>query len=285
MSKIAIVTDSTTNLPPEIIEEYGIQIIPLQLIWDDKIYIDSVDILPDEFYKRLETSKTIPTTSQPSPAKFKECYSDLLEKGFQILSIHISSKLSGTVDSAVQAKDMLGDAPIEVVDSLSTSMEQGLHVLVSAHAAAKGASLQECKEVALNARSNSGIFFVVETLEFLRRGGRIGGASALLGNVLNLKPILTVNQGSIDAAAKVRTTKKAVARMLDLVETQIDGKDPVRLSVLHANAPVSAKNLLKQAVEKFGDHNIIGTYSTDVSPVIGTHVGPGTVGLAYLWGK
>ncbi|MCJ7625600.1 MAG: DegV family protein [Anaerolineaceae bacterium] len=282
MSKIAIVTDSGAYLPSEITDEYGIHVIPLQLAWDEDTYNDGVDILPSEFYGRLEKSETIPTTSQPSPATFKDVYSNLLEKDFQILSVHISSKLSGTVDSAIQAKNMLGDAPIEVVDTLSTALDQGLHVLTAARAAAGGASLQECKAITLNARANSGIFFVVATLEYLRRGGRIGGASALLGNALNLKPILTLVDGSIEAAAKVRTTKKAVERMLDMVEARIAGKNTLRLGVIHANAPESAQRLMEQAVEKFKDYNIVDKIIAGVSPAIGTHVGPGTVGLAFL---
>jgi DegV family protein with EDD domain len=284
MSKIAIVTDSGAYLPSEITEEYGIHVIPLQLAWDEDTYNDGVDILPPEFYSRLEKSETIPTTSQPSPAMFKMVYDELLEKDYEILSVHISSKLSGTVDSAVQAKNMYDDAPIEIVDSLSAALEQGFHALTAVRAAGEGASLQECKNVTLNARTYSGIYFIPETLEYLRRGGRIGGAAALLGNVINLKPILMVEDGSIDSAARVRTMKKAIIRMLDLTEARIAGRNPLRLGIIHANAPESAQRLMDQAVERFKDYDIVEKLIAGVSPAIGTHVGPGTVGLAFLSG-
>jgi DegV family protein with EDD domain len=284
MSKIAIVIDSGTYLPGNLIEKYNIHVVPFHVIWGTEIYRDIVDITPEEFYKRLETSKEIPTTSQPSPADFEEVYQQLLQEDYEILGIHVSAKLSGTLESAIQAKASFPNAPIELVDSQTTTMEMGFHVLAVARAAASGASLQECKVLAEMARSFSGVYFVVETLEYLRRGGRIGGATAFLGNALDLKPILTIRDGEVTPVARVRTNKKAVDRMLEIVGERIQSKQPLHLCTVHVNAPDRAKELLKLARKKFRHLDIVDSLVTGVSPGIGTHVGPGTVGLAFMAG-
>jgi DegV family protein with EDD domain len=284
MSKIAIVTDSGTYLPENLIRKYNIHIVPFQLIWGDKIYRDVVDITPEEFYTQLKTAKELPTTSQPSPADFQEVYQQLLQDGCEILGMHVSAKLSGTLESAIQAQAEFPGAPIELVDSQTTSMEMGFHLLAVAKAVASGASLQECKVLAEMVRSFSGIYFVVETLEYLRRGGRIGGAAAFLGNALDLKPILTIRDGEVMPVGRVRTNKKAIDRMLDIAEERVQSKQPLHLSVIHVNAPEKADELLKLTRRKFRHQEIAESFITGVSPVIGTHVGPGTVGLAFLAG-
>lgn len=285
MSKIAIVTDSTAALPASAINGYSIFVIPLQLIWGDTIYRDGVDIKPEEFYEKLAHSEIVPTTSQPSPAAFHELYSRLLNEGHEILSIHISSKLSGTVDSALQAKDMLPGAPIEVVDSEATSMAMGFQVLHVARAIRNGASLKEAKEIAEKARQQAGVYFVVSTLEYLHRGGRIGGAAAFLGTVLNLKPVLALQNGRVEAVERVRTMSKAMNRMLDLVERDLAKANPFELCVVHCNAPDVASILRERVSDRFGISAAERILFTDVSPVIGTHAGPGTVGLSYFKGS
>jgi DegV family protein with EDD domain len=183
------------------------------------------------------------------------------------------------MNSAIQAKDMLPGKPVELVDSLSASMALGFQVLMAARAAKNGASLQECKAITEKARKQSGVFFVVDTLEFLHRGGRIGGAARLLGTALNLKPILTVTDGKIEPVARVRTQRKAFEKMLNILEEKLDHGSISRLSVLHANAASQADQLMSELVERFHPAE---TIMTEVSPVIGTHTGPGTVGVAYL---
>lgn len=284
MNKVAIVTDSTSNIPEDLINSYSITQIPLQLIWDGENYRDGIDITTLEFYTRLKTSKTSPSSSQPSPAAFQRVYTDLLEQGYDIVSIHISSKLSGTLDSAIQAKNIIGSDRIALVDSQSASMALGFGVLVTARAAAEGASFDECVKLAEHAVANTGVLFVVSTLEFLRRGGRIGGAAAFLGTALSLKPILTVKDGRVDAQEKVRTMSKAMDRSLEILMERVGSKHPLRLAVLHANAPTEAEIMLNNALEKIPANTIKETLITPVSPVIGTHTGPGTVGFAYLLG-
>jgi DegV family protein with EDD domain len=209
----------------------------------------------------------------------RDTFSGLLDQGFEVLAITVSSHLSGTMNSAIQAKEMLPGKPVELVDSLSASMALGFQVLMAARAAKNGASLNECKAITEKARKQSGVYFVVDTLEFLHRGGRIGGAARLLGTALNLKPILTVTDGKIEPVARVRTQRKAFEKMLNILEEKLDHGSISRLSVLHANAASQADQLMSELVQRFHPTE---TIMTEVSPVIGTHTGPGTVGVAYL---
>lgn len=284
MSKIAIVTDSTAYIPKEIGADFIFHVAPLQLIWGDEQFRDGVDIQPDEFYERLQTAEIMPSTSQVTPGTFKEIYKDLSSQGYEIFSIHISSKLSGTIDSAIQAKEMLELQNIEIFDSFTTGMALGFQVLTVARAVANGASLKECVKIAQKARENSGVLLTVKTLEFLHRGGRIGGAQAFLGTMLKLKPILEVRGGKIEPAGKARTMNKAVDKMIDILIEKIDHKSPVRLAIQHANARVEAENLQSKVINALGNVEIAEIMISDVSPVIGTHIGPGVVGISFLAG-
>lgn len=282
-NKVAIVTDSTAYLPPEIIQQYNISITPLSVIWGNDVYRDGVDILPDEFYKRLSNSKVMPTTSQVTPGVMQSTFESLLEQGHDVLGIFVSSKISGTFQSAVQACGMIQGAEnkIALVDSLWTTMALGMPVLTAARAAQAGENLSGCQKVAENACKHIGVLFAMETLEFMRRGGRIGGAQALLGSVLNIKPVLEMRDGVIEAVDKVRTKQKAIQRVVDVVAERIKGKAPIRLAVTHANAEADARSLLELARKEL---NPVETFFCPLSPVIGTHTGPGTVALNYMSG-
>lgn len=284
MPKVAIVTDSSHNLPVNFIKGYPIFVIPLHLIWGDKTYLDGVDIQPHQFYARLKTAKIMPTTSQPSPSEFKELYRNLLEQDYHILSIHIAGSLSGTMDSAIQAKLSLPGTPIELVDSETTSAAMGFQVLTTARLASQGATLQECKMYAEQSRSHTGVYFTLNTLEFLHRGGRIGGGAAFLGTLLNLKPILEIRKGRVEAVERVRTIKRAVNRLLDLCEDNIGKRTPIRLCSLHSSNSENADVLLETARQRFGISEVNDAFTTEVSPVIGTHAGPGALGLAFMAG-
>jgi len=280
MSKIAIVTDSTAYIPKGLIEQYNISVIPLMLIWGEETYRDDIDIKPTDFYTRLQGTKIMPTTSQPTIADFKILFDRLHGEGYEILSILISDQLSGTVSSATQARKLTPDATIEIVNSNTTAMELGFHVLAAARAAENGASLAECKAIAENAQERTGIIFAVDTLEFLHRGGRIGGGARFLGTALKLKPLLEINGGSIAALERVRTKRKAHNRLIELIEARVAGKKNIRLATLNANAVDEAQALLDQAN---GNMEVVESVFAEVSPVIGVHVGPGTVGLAYMY--
>ncbi len=281
MPPVAVVTDSTTYIPKDILAELPISVLPQVLIWGDKTFRDGVDIQPDEFYTQLSKATVMPTTSQVTIASFMESFSKLLDQGYDILALLVSTKLSGTIDSAVQAREMLPGKSIEIVDSYTTTMAMGLQVLTVARAAKNGASLAECVALAEEARKHTGVVFAVDTLEFLHRGGRIGGASRFLATALNIKPILEVTGGQVEAIERVRTRKKSLERVVGLIEERIAGRTPVRLATLHANALDDAKQILELATERL---NPVETILAEVSPVVGNHTGPGTVGLAFMAG-
>ncbi len=241
MSKVALITDSTAYIPTDLVAKYQITVAPQILIWGDKTYEDGVDIQPSEFYARLKTAKVMPSTSQVTPKTFHAIYSHLIEEGYDLLAILISDVLSGTIASAVQAKEMFPNATIEIVDSRTTAMAMGYQVLTVARAAAEGANLLECKALAEEARNHVGVIFAVDTLEFLHRGGRIGSGSRFLGTALNIKPILEVTGGRVEGIEKVRTRNKSLARVVELIEKQIGGRSPVRIATLHANAKEDAE--------------------------------------------
>jgi DegV family protein with EDD domain len=281
MGKTVIVTDSTAYIPAALVQKHGIKVAPLSLIWGNESYHDGTEITPPEFYKRLTTAKVMPSTSQTTPGEFKNIFAPIVEAGDSVLAVLISSKLSGTVDSAVQAKAAMPGASIEIVDTLSTAMALGYIALAAARAANDGANLADAAAAARKAVDCSGVIFIVDTLEFLRRGGRIGGAAAFLGTAMNLKPILTLHEGKLEAVDKVRTKRKATERMLDIVEERIGTRRPLRIATLQAAAEEEAKQLLETAGKRFKPEESV---FSEVSPVIGTHVGPGTIGLAWCAG-
>lgn len=281
MAKVAVVTDSTAYLPDDLVKQYNLTVAPQVLIWGEESFKDGVDIQPSEFYTRLSKATVMPSTSQVTIPDFTRIFGDLKEQGYDILAVLISNALSGTIDSAIHAKAANPDATIEIVDSQTTAMAMGFVVLTVARAAQDGASLVECKALAEKARQHVGVVFAVDTLEFLHRGGRIGGGSRFLATALNIKPILEVTGGKVEGIEKVRTRKKSLQRLVELVTERCGGQQPVRLATLHANAEAEARDILGLATDQLKP---VESILAGVSPVIGTHAGPGTVGLAYMAG-
>jgi len=283
MSKIAVVTDSTTYMPADLAKKYNIAIGPQVLIWDNVTYKDGVDIDSEEFFTRLKTASTMPTTSQVAVVSFQEIFESLIKQDYEVIAILVSSKLSGTVQSATQAKDLMGAAgeKIHVVDSESVAMGLGFQALTIARAIEGGANLKDALALAKTLPDKTGVFFAVDTLEFLHRGGRIGGAQRFLGTMLNMKPILAIQDGRVEGIERIRTKSKAQARVLEMITEKVGGRTPVRLATLHANAEAEAKSLLEQGAKQL---NAVETILTAVSPTVGTHAGPGTVGLAFIAG-
>jgi DegV family protein with EDD domain len=276
MHSIALVTDSTAYLPPDVVAQYGLTVVPLYVNFGDESYRDNVDISSDTFYTRLPTAKVMPSTSQPSRGDFAAVYQQLAAQGATaILSVHISSLLSGTVSSALMARDDVPSLPIYVVDSLSTSMGLGFMVLEAARQAAAGRPVEEVVRSLEAMRGRIRILFLVDTLEFLHRGGRIGGAAAFLGSMLNMKPLLTLRDGRIEALERVRTKRRAVARMIDIIVEEVAGR-PVYAAVLHAAARAEGQAVCEELQQRLSCREL---YLTELSPVIGTHTGPGALGI------
>ncbi len=281
MSKIAIVTDSTAYLPQEMTEKYNITVAPQILIWGEETLRDGIDIKSQEFYTRLQKAKVMPTTSQVPITTMQSIFKDLIDKGFDVIGIFISSKLSGTMQSAMQAREMMGSAgeKVTAIDSKASAMALGFQALAVARAVEAGMGLKDCIALAHDVHKYTGVFFAVDTLEFLHRGGRIGGAQRFFGSALGLKPILGLNDGRIDGVERIRTKRKAHERILELVAEQVKGKSNIRVACFHANAVEDAKALLAKAREKT---NAMESILTELSPVVGNHTGPGTVGLAFM---
>jgi DegV family protein with EDD domain len=276
--KIVVVTDSTAYLPEEAHNGYHIPTIPLWLLWGEDRFRDGVDIEPQAFYRRLPHVEAHPTTSQPSSGEFMQFFRQVGAEADAIVGIFISSKLSGTVDNALAAKAMMPEFNIRIVDSHSTSMGLGFMVMAAARAAAAGKSADEVVAIAESMRSSMNVLFAVDTLEYLHRGGRIGGAKRFLGTALNIKPILYVDNGSVEALGQARGKRKAIAQMLDYAEEQVNGSCMAEAAVIHMDAAEEAEKLAAKVRERFGISEIP---QCTVSPVIGAHTGPGTVGMVF----
>jgi DegV family protein with EDD domain len=285
---VAIVSDSTAYLPRELVEQHGIQLVSLYVNWDDRSERE-VD-MPDfnEFYDRLRTADRLPTTSQPSIGDFLDVYTKLLDDGYDVVSIHISGGISGTVESARQAKERLaemegseqeglakaGSDRIIVIDSERACGGLGLMVLAGAKAAQAGGDLESVVNRVEQARANLKMWFAVDTLEYLRRGGRIGAASAWLGSALRIKPILTLDK-EITPIERVRTGAKALRRLAEYAEQRhADGADA--WVVQHVQAPDEVAQLAETVEQIMGRGP---AFVSEVGPVIGTHVGPGLLGV------
>ena len=283
MNKVAIVTDSSTAFPDSIAREHNLTIVPLSVLWDGNSYLDGIDITPAEFYERLAKSETMPTTSQPSVGMFAEAFKTLIDQGYDVLAIVISAQLSGTYQSAYQAAEEFPKNRITLIDSKQGSMPLSLVVLMTAQAAQRGATLLECTNLANDLCQRVRTLFIVDTLEFLHRGGRIGGAARLIGTALKMKPILEIKDGVIDSLDKVRTFKKATERVLEVAEAELGKQGTIEyLGIVTANASEVGDEFLTQAHQRFHVRNeFVGL----ISPVIGAHVGPGTVGFVYLPAK
>ncbi len=277
-ARIAVVTDSTAYIPQDLVEKYGIHVVPLCLIMGDKTWMDGVDIEPPAFYKLLETSSSFPTTSQPTVAAFQDLFVKLSKEVEGIVAILISDGLSGTLDSARAAQANLPDIAIEIIDSKAASMMLGFPVLAAARAAEAGESLQAVADAGRELVGKTRIMFVVATLEYLHRGGRIGGAAKLLGSALQLKPILEISGGMVRPMTKVRTRRKALEKVHELLAEQVKAGDRVHMAVINVAAGEDAARFKDELEARYRPVELM---VSECSPAIGAHVGPGTVGVAY----
>ncbi len=281
MTPVKIITDSTAGLPESYVKDLSIHVLPLTIHFEGKDYRDGVDIKAEEFYTRMTQTDELATTSQVSEFAFEQAFKQFLDEGYDILVLPISSGISSTLQSALSAQTEFPGAPIEIIDTQLVSMALSFQVLAAARAAAAGASLAECKAVAEDAYSKIGVYFTVDTLKYLAAGGRINSAKRFMGTVLDIKPVMEIRGGKIEALESVRSTRKAIQRMVQLVIRDVGGRKPVRISVFHALMEDAARELLDQCEKQFDP---VESILSEVSPVVGAHTGPGTISIAYMAG-
>jgi DegV family protein with EDD domain len=277
VGKIAVVTDSAACLPEELLQQYGIHVVPFGLIWGDEVLRDGIDITPEVFYHRLRTSEELPTTSQPSLGDFLRVYQPLAGKVDGIVSIHIPQALSGTVSGAQAAARLLGEMPVRVVDSGTAVMAQGFVVLAAARAAAAGAGLDEVVRAAEEMVPRVHLLAALDRLDYLARSGRVPGVVALVGSALHIAPVFTIQQGHVTVVARARSKRRALKSMLDRM-AELTRRRPTHAAVFHADVPDEAESLRAQVADRF---NCMELYVTEFTPVMGSHTGPGVLGVAF----
>ena len=283
MARVSVVTDSTANLPPDMIERHGIRVVSLYVIFGGDRTVPEVEITDyPAFFEELRAAEVLPTTSQPSVGDFTSVYEPLLADGGEVVSLHISGGLSGTAEAARQAAQALeregkGGERVRVIDSRTVAGGLGMVVLAAAACARGGATVDEVAAHATEARSQMKMWFALDTLEFLKRGGRIGAASAWIGSTLKVKPILTL-EGEMVPVERVRTSARMVTRLVEYArqrhESGADG-----WAVQHINAPDQAARLVEECQEIFGRDPLL---VSEVGPVLSAHVGPGMLGVGSL---
>jgi DegV family protein with EDD domain len=274
---VAVVTDSTAYLPAELAGTYELTVVPLTVVINGAEGIEGLEIQPAEVARALSARRSSVSTSRPAPSQFVEAYRSLFDAGATgVVSVHLSAKLSGTYEAAVLAAAEIG-AGVEVVDSGTTAMGLGFAALAAATAARQGHDLDSVRREAADHASRVSTLFYVDTLEFLRRGGRIGAASALLGTALSVKPILHVVDGAIVVREKVRTAGRALAKLVDL-SVEAAGEGEVDIAVHHLEAPDRATALADALIVRLGDR-LRDCYITEVGAVVAAHVGPGLAGV------
>ena len=276
---IRIVTDSSADLPPHLTQRWDITVLPCYVIFDDQTYRDGADITADDFYLRLVASPRLPTTAQPSVADFQSVYHDLLGQGHEIISIHISGKLSGTLNSAHQARAALGDedaSRVEIVDSQLASIPLGLVVLAASRQAEDANSHQVLAEKVSQDLPLAQCYFAVDTLEYLRKGGRIGKAQAFIGSILNVKPILSIRDGEAHPVERPRNRERALRRLVELTRERSPHQ---QLAVIHSTDPEQAEKLLAYLSDLLPPDQVV---AARFGPTLGTYLGPRALGVAMI---
>jgi len=274
---VKIVTDTLSDLTDDLAKEWGLTVVPLYVRFGKQMYRDRVDITSEDFYRRLVNEPVLPSTTQPTPNDFSEVYNKLAQETDEILVIVVSSKLSGTYQSAAQARDYLkGKCRVEIVDSMTVALAEGMIVIAAAKAVKAGAGLKEVAQMARQAVSRVHLIAYFDTLKYLAKGGRIGKAQGLLGSVLSVKPILTVKEGEMAPLTRVRSMNAG----LDYLYNTVAGyKNIEGLAVEHATTPIDADNLVKRLGAIYPKERI---YRSVISPVIGTYAGPNALALSIL---
>lgn len=275
--KVAIVTDGTCSLTPAQGEQLGIHIAPIYVTLGEKTYRAGIDLDSEEFYRFLSASKKLPTTAQPTVTDFVNIYNKLAEEAEEIVTIVISHHMSATIQSAEMAREQFDKVPVHIIDSESTSLGLGMMAIAAARAAEQGQNAQAVLQLVENLKQKINVIFTVNTLEYLHKGGRIGGATAFLGTAMDIKPILYIKDGRIEPLERQRTRKRSISRLVELMEKNV-GEKPVHVAILHGNVPEESRQLEQSIRSQF---NCVELITSDMGPVIGVHAGPGTLGLVF----
>ncbi len=277
MPRVAVVTDSSALIPPETIRQYGIEIAPLHLLWDGKIYRDGIDMQPDEFFKRLRKSPTLPTTSGAIQSEYVRIFEALRGRVESIVVFLLSQDLSAAYNSAMVARDLFPEVDIELVDTRTSLMAMGFAVRAAAKSALQGTGKQAVIKVARDILAKAHLFVELDTLEWLRRGGRINMSAAMMAKWLKVKPIMTIKDGKASPVARPLTRARAMNRLIELVRERLTDT-PLHICVHHADAAEEAEMLKKRIIQAFHPAEIL---TRPFTPIIGAHTGPGTLGVAF----
>lgn len=280
MPQVAVVTDSAACVPSAVARQHGIEIVPFQLVWDGQTFLDGIDLAPEVFYQRFRTSSSFPTTATPTVGQFVAAYQRALARADSVVVVMLPESLTSAIVVARQAADLLAQqcqAPIGVVDSGTATSAEGFVVLAAARAAQAGASLEQVVAVAQAYRERVGVFFAIETLEHLRRGGRIGRAATLLGARLSIQPVLTLADGQVQPVAVRRSRRAAVERLVVELRRVVQNR-PIRADVSGADVPQEVQRLAERVERAF---NCVEVTTSEFTPVMGAHTGPGIIGISY----
>jgi DegV family protein with EDD domain len=277
MKRIIIVTDSSANIPTDLVQQLDIRVVPIVLTVDGQVFKDGVDITATEVYQLLRQTEHLPTTASPSIGDFLEVYEAAAEEASGIVSIHLAPELSTTYAAAVDASQLVADVPIRVVNCRTAAMAAGFVVLEAARAAAGGADLETVVGRAEEVAGKVNLLATIDTLEYLYRGGRIGGAATLVGTKLHIQPVMDVGNGHVNVFATPRTRPKAIRIILEEMAKRVDDR-PVHAAILSADVAEEAEALWRRVAENF---HCVELYVTELTPVMGTHTGPGVLGVAF----
>ncbi|HNZ08884.1 MAG TPA: DegV family protein [Bacillota bacterium] len=278
--KIALVTDSLSDLIPEIVEKYKVTVVPISIHFGSESFKDRVDITDEEFFERLKTSDVMPKTSQPTPNDFEKVYKELLEENDHVISLHISNKLSGTVQSAFMARQDFPEEQqgrIHVIDTLTGAMGEGLIVNAAGESIEKGSMVDEVLSRIKRAIDTSGIIWIPGSLKYLQKNGRIGGASALIGSILNIKPLIGCKE-SVYTVEKIRGLKNAVPKFIDYMKKKISPATKIVACIINNNMPKEAAELERAVKDNF---NVTKMFHSGMGAGIGSHIGPDSFGVAW----
>jgi DegV family protein with EDD domain len=279
MAKIVVVTDTVAGIPADLVKKYNIFVAPIHIIWDGVDYRDSIDMPVTEFYSRLRKSKTLPTTTSAIQGEFLQIFESLKGNVDGIVTLTISEVIpAACYSSALIAKKLVEGLPIEVIDSRTAMMAQGFSALAAAKVAASGGNISEVTQAALSVASKTHIFWEMDTLKYLRKGGRVSLPQTILASTLQVKPIMGIVNGKVEPLGRARTKVKAIDRLFEMMDERITKTGPLHVAVMHADVEGEAQQVEQKIMARYKSVELL---RSEITPVVGTHIGPGAVGLAF----